>query len=98
MTLHHIHDVQGLLARLANILAPGGRLALADLDREDGTFHGDMEGVAHHGFERAAFEDWLRAAGLEDIAIRTAHVMHKSVADGESREYPIFLATARKPT
>lgn len=97
MTLHHIQDVPGLLARLADILAPGGRLALADLDREDGSFHGDMEGVAHHGFERAALERWLRAAGLEDVAIRTAHVMRKTVADEQPREYPVFLATARKP-
>jgi ubiquinone/menaquinone biosynthesis C-methylase UbiE len=97
MTLHHILDVESLLARLAKILTPGGYLALADLDRENGSFHGDVEGVAHHGFERAAVKRWLGAAGLEDIAITTAHVVRKSGADGEPRDYPVFLATARKP-
>jgi ubiquinone/menaquinone biosynthesis C-methylase UbiE len=97
MTLHHIRDVQGLLARLAAILVPGGRLALADLDREDGSFHGDAQGVAHHGFERAAVERWMGAAGLEAVEIRTAHVVRKSGAHGEPRDYPVFLATARKP-
>jgi ubiquinone/menaquinone biosynthesis C-methylase UbiE len=97
MTLHHIQDVEGLLARLAGLLAPGGRLAVADLDHEDGSFHGDAQGIAHHGFERGVIERWLRSAGLEQIAIATAHVMRKAGADGRPREYPIFLATARKP-
>jgi trans-aconitate methyltransferase len=96
MTLHHIQDAEGLLARLAGLLAPGGHLAVADLDHEDGSFHGEAQGVAHHGFERAEVERWLRSAGLEEIAIDTAHVMHKPAADGRTREYPIFLATARK--
>jgi trans-aconitate methyltransferase len=97
MTLHHIQDVEGLLARLAGLLAPRGHLAVADLDQEDGSFHGEAQGIAHHGFERAVVERWLRSAGLEEIAIGTAHVMRKAGADGRPREYPIFLATARKP-
>lgn len=98
MTLHHIKDVEALFRRLAGMLAPGGRVALADLEAEDGTFHGpDKPGIAHNGFERADIEAWLRAAGLEDVRLTTAHVVHKVGADDRPHDYPIFLATARKP-
>lgn len=97
MTLHHIKDVAGLFVRLADVLAPGGRVALADLDAEDGSFHSsDAEGIAHHGFARADIGLWLAAAGLQEIEIGTAHVSRKADGDGRERDYPIFLATARK--
>ena len=97
MTLHHIEDVPALLGTLAQLLAPGGWLALADLDREDGGFHGGpMPGVFHLGFERAWVMDRLRGLGLEDVSARTAHVVHKPGPDGTPRDYPIFLITARR--
>ncbi|MGH8116101.1 MAG: class I SAM-dependent DNA methyltransferase [Rhodanobacteraceae bacterium] len=95
MTMHHVEDVAGLLRVLFAHLKPGGRVALADLDAEDGSFHGDAKGVAHHGFERAAFEQMLVAAGFESIRISTAHVVHKDRDDG-GNDYPIFLAVASK--
>ena len=96
MTLHHIDDVPALLGTLTGLLAPGGWLALADLDREDGGFHGGpMPGVFHLGFERAWLTDRLRGLGLGDVTARTAHVVHKPGPDGAPRDYPIFLITAR---
>jgi len=35
---------------------PGGEIAIADLDKEDGDFHADNEGVMHFGFERGEFK------------------------------------------
>lgn len=97
MTLHHIEDVPGLLKTLATRLTAGGRVALADLDVEDGGFHGeDVKGVAHRGFERATFGGWLRAAGFEDAQFTTAFTVRKERADGTTHDYPIFLAVARK--
>ncbi|GAB4347919.1 MAG: class I SAM-dependent methyltransferase [Immundisolibacter sp.] len=97
MTLHHIEDVDALLGALTGLLTPGGWLALADLDREDGSFHGpDVPGVFHCGFERARLMDRLRALGLVDVTARTAHTVHKAGADGERRAYPIFLISARR--
>lgn len=96
MTMHHIEDVAGLLNALYVRLKPGGRVAHADLDAEDGSFHGDAQGVAHHGFERAAFERMLAAAGFGSIRISTAHVVHKD-RDHGGRDYPIFLAVADRP-
>lgn len=97
MTLHHIEDVQALFTRLVSVLAPGGRVAVADLDAEDGSFHSaDAAGIAHHGFSRADIERWLAAADLGEIKFVTAHVVHKRGSDGREREYPVFLAIARK--
>lgn len=97
MTLHHIEDVAGLIARVHEVLAPGGRIAFADLAKEDGSFHGpDVPGVMHHGFEAAELTDWLEAAGFVDVCARVAHRIRKTRADGSAREYPVLLVTARR--
>lgn len=92
MVLHHVLDTAGLLRRFAGALAPGGQIALADLDREDGTFHqhGNTD-VAHFGFDRDGLEEMLVAAGFDAVRFETAHVVRRP-----PREYPIFLVTARK--
>jgi tRNA (cmo5U34)-methyltransferase len=93
MTLHHVEDVPGLLARLAAALKPGGHLALADLDPEQGQFHPDEAGVFHHGFERAWLRQQMRAVGLTQVQERTAAVMNKPARDGVPRDFSIFLLT-----
>ena len=97
MALHHIPDVAALVRTFGAMLVPGGWIALADLDTEDGSFHGsDVPGVAHRGFDRAQVRRWLSEAGFTNVAFRTAHTVEKS-RDGETRGYPIFLATAQHP-
>jgi len=98
MTMHHIADVAGLLRRLAGELAPGGLIAVADLEREDGTFHGEAEGIMHHGFDPEAVAGWLTDAGLEHAATRRIHTVRKEGSDGRERDYGVFMATARKPS
>ncbi len=90
MALHHVADLASLFARFRDHLHPGGRVALADLDLEDGTFHEDATGVLHLGFERGAFAALLAATGFFDVEMETATVTRKA-----ERAYPIFLATAR---
>lgn len=98
MTLHHIDDVAGLLSRVHDGLAPGGRIALADLAREDGSFHdSDTAGIMHHGFDRAELTDWAAAAGFADIDITTVHQIRKERPDRTERYYPVLLMTARRP-
>ena len=96
MTMHHIPDVAALVRTFHGMLTPGGWLALADLDTEDGSFHGgDVPGVMHQGFDRAALQADLRAAGFADTSARTAHTVAKTAADGRVNHYPVFLITAR---
>lgn len=93
MAMHHVENTRALAVALFNHLEPGGRIALADLDREDGTFHPpDAEGVFHHGFERSHLGALLADAGFIDVAFETAVVVHK-----EQRSYPVFLVTGTKP-
>ncbi|GMV56287.1 MAG: hypothetical protein AMXMBFR6_20920 [Betaproteobacteria bacterium] len=97
MTLHHIENVAAVLEALAGLLKPGGWLALADLDSEDGSFHGpNIPGVAHHGFERPWLMDILRKLGLANVDALTADTVHKVGADGTARDYTIFLITAQR--
>ena len=96
MTMHHIPDVAALVRTFHGMLKPGGWLALADLDAEDGSFHGgDAQGVMHKGFDRDALQADLRAAGFRETRARTAHTVAKTAADGRVNHYPVFLITAR---
>ncbi|MDZ7754353.1 MAG: class I SAM-dependent methyltransferase [Gammaproteobacteria bacterium] len=93
MALHHVPDTRTLLLRFAEHLKPGARIALADLDKEDGTFHpADAEGVFHHGFERALLAELLEEVGFDGVHFTTAHTVK-----GDARDYPVFLVTAAKP-
>ena len=94
MTLHHIPDTDAILRRFHAVLAQPGWLCIADLDTEDGSFHGPGVDV-HHGFDRAALAAKARAAGFASVEFTTAHVMTKAV-DGQLKPFPIFLMVARK--
>ncbi len=97
MTLHHLRDVPLVFKRLAAMLRPGGWFAVADLDLEDGSFHGQADDVFHHGFERSDVARWLESADLCDVRVCTAHAMTKLSAGNQMRAYEVFLAVARKP-
>ena len=96
MTLHHLRNVPLVFSRLAEILKPGGWLAVADLDTEDGSFHGQADDVFHHGFERGQIAEWLANARLKWVSLTDAHSMSKPDSTGQVRSYGIFLAVAQK--
>ena len=92
MAMHHVEDTDNLIKRFSAHLKPGAKIALADLDEEDGSFHpAGMDDVYHDGFERSAFQATLEKHGFKDINFETAHTIN-----GETRPYPIFLALATK--
>jgi tRNA (cmo5U34)-methyltransferase len=91
MTLHHVADVPALFRQFARHLHPGGRVALADLDEEDGSFHEAAVSIHHRGFPRERIQSWLGEAGFQEIRLETAAVTRK-----QAKDYPVFLATARR--
>ncbi|WFB37635.1 class I SAM-dependent methyltransferase [Kiritimatiellota bacterium B12222] len=91
MTLHHIEDVPALLAKLYTLLEKNGFIALADLEKEDGSFHSDDTGVHHQGFEREHMVEMATQAGFREVSIVDASIMRKAQGD-----YPVFLLTAKK--
>ncbi len=96
MTMHHVPDTTALFGQWYDLLRPGGIVAAADLDAEDGSFHGDNTGVFHKGFERKRVAELLRGAGFRDVRDTTAAVMTREAPGGGTREFPVFLVTGRK--
>ena len=92
MAMHHVKDTDKLIQTFSDHLTSGGVLALADLDKEDGSFHpADTEGVFHSGFERDMLKVLLESHSFKDVHFTTAHTVVK-----EGKEYPIFLVIATK--
>lgn len=90
LTLHHLPRLEPVLSNFATLLDRGGRLAIVDLDEEDGSFHPDgFDG--HHGFDHEALAGALRAAGFADVSFRRCHQVVR-----HGRTYPLFLATATR--
>lgn len=91
LALHHIVDLDPVLAAFATLLAGGGHLCVADLEEDPhGDFHRsspDFEG--HHGFGHHDLTARLQAAGFADVAFAPCGEVDK---DGGT--YPMFLATA----
>jgi len=90
MALHHIKDIVGILKTFSFLLNPGGRLFIADLDKEDGSFHGEPFDE-HNGFDRDELSSLAKEAGFTDIGFKTIFRMEKGIEGGLKKEYPIFL-------
>ena len=91
MALHHMEDQRSVIRALVEQVRPGGWVALADMDADDGSYHADGDIVpAHHGTERALVEQLLRECGCQNVLISTVMTISKS-----GRDYPVFLATAQ---
>lgn len=98
MTFHHIPDPAALLQRLQPFLRPGAYVAVADLDAEDGSFHGGRDGVAHNGFSAEQMQEMLASAGLTELRSTVAHTVVRPRPDGVTGEYPVLLTVGRKPS
>ena len=96
MTLHHVPDTASLFRQWHELLHPGGWVCFADLDSEDGSFHGDNTGVFHLGFDRERLKKLLHGAGFREISCATATTMTREVEGKGTRDFPVFLMAARK--
>lgn len=99
MTFHHIKDTRGLVQGLYHVLQPGGHIAIADLDQEDGNFHPAGEGVAHYGFARDALAEIFSEAGFKNVQFTTVYEVEREAdpeRDLSARHYPVFLLVAEK--
>jgi 2-polyprenyl-3-methyl-5-hydroxy-6-metoxy-1,4-benzoquinol methylase len=96
MTLHHVKEIKPLLGQFYNVIAPHGYLCIADLDPDDGQFHGDNDTVFHRGFDRATLRQEFAEVGFAEIRDRTALEVTKPLAGGGMRSFSVFLMTGRK--
>jgi len=94
MVLHHIADTQMMLQRFYSLLTPSGHVCIADLDKEDGTFHEPgFEG--HNGFDRNAIRKQLIGAGFQNVRVVTCTHTTKETING-IKTFSVFLAAGDK--
>lgn len=91
LVLHHIPDLAPVLVGFRQLVAPGGHVAIADLDTEDGSFHAHLHDFdGHAGFDRHAL---IRS--LEEVGFRDASASDCSTIDKEGQAFPVFLVVAK---
>ena len=93
LTMHHIQNTQDILNKFHIILEPGGYLLIADLDKEDGSFHTDGTTNVHKGFAQSELQKQVEAAGFSDVKFTIAYTIKKIVGN-EEKSFPIFLMSA----
>jgi tRNA (cmo5U34)-methyltransferase len=93
MVLHHISDTDSIIYKFSKLLNPGGYLAIADLYKEDGSFHG--EGFnGHKGFDPDKLSEILKRNNFTDATHQPCYTIDITVSDTETRKYDVFLLTA----
>ncbi len=95
LTLHHVHDTQAVLQKFHEILQPNGILLIADLDKEDGSFHTDGTTDVQKGFAREDLQRQVESLGFTEIKFTTAYIIKKKIGDAV-KSFPVFLMSARK--
>lgn len=95
MVLHHVRNINDILHKFNLLLRTGGFLAIADLYREDGSFH-EEPFTGHHGFDPELLMHQLSSLSFRNINYQTCFVIKKETTQGHPKEYPVFLITACK--
>lgn len=97
MVLHHIKKLDTFFEQAANCIEDGGSLLIADLYREDGSFHQHEPGFdGHNGFNVEQLSLELERFGFQVHSETKFFKVPKSTTDGKTVEYPLFFLTATK--
>jgi 2-polyprenyl-3-methyl-5-hydroxy-6-metoxy-1,4-benzoquinol methylase len=93
MVLHHIADIEDILEKFHDLLRPGGFLTLADLYKEDGSFHGEGF-TGHNGFDTVWLSEIVARKGFRDISVRKCFEIKKQFTETEIKQFDVFLLAA----
>ena len=77
MTIHHIKDIEKLFEKFYSLLEDNGYIAIADLDKEDGSFHSNNDGGFHFGFDFNELVLIAKKVGFKDISIHSCKEIEK---------------------
>jgi 2-polyprenyl-3-methyl-5-hydroxy-6-metoxy-1,4-benzoquinol methylase len=91
MTLHHVEHLKDFFQTIYKNINENGFIAIADLEKEDGTFHSDNTGVHHFGFDEKELYEIVKNAGFKDIKFENINTINKP-----QKDFGIFLLTAKK--
>ena len=93
MVLHHVADIDSIIKKFSKLLNAGGFLAIADLYKEDGSFHG--EGFSgHNGFDPESLAKILSKNQFRNILHRSCFIIDRKISGTETKQYDVFLLTA----
>lgn len=94
MTMHHLKDIDKVVAEFSSMLNPGGTLIIGDLVSEDGNFHRFPENQeVHFGFENEYLKAVMLQNGLVVDSYSVFHEMERTHT-GTAQIYPLFMMTA----
>ena len=91
MTLHHVEHLEKFFQTIYANLKKDGFLAIADLEKEDGTFHSDNAGVFHFGFHQSELLEIVTKVGFKDVKIQNINTINKP-----HKDFGVFLLTAKR--
>lgn len=95
MALHHVNDIEKIIAKFYNLLNAGGKLAIADLYKENGTFH-EKKMKVHYGFDPEELKAILIKYGFRFVISRQCFVIERKVDNEATKSFPVFLLTCEK--
>jgi ubiquinone/menaquinone biosynthesis C-methylase UbiE len=94
MTMHHIANTELVLEKFYLTLNKDGYICIADLFKEDGSFHGN-EFTGHAGFDPETFKFKMENAGFSFVKHEECFII-KKIIEGKKKIFPIFLMTGQK--
>lgn len=96
MTLHHIVDLPRILSIFSQMIVQDGYICIADLVKEDGSFHASHPGFdGHNGFEQEELSNLLEKADFKVVYYSTPLSIQKNNEEG-LKEYPLFLMIGQR--
>ena len=97
MVLHHAPSPGAALEEMARVLRPGGRVVLTDLARHELEWTRDELADEWPGFLPRDLADGLKAAGLDDVAVRPIGTCTLTRSRPRERHsVDVLLATGRR--
>jgi predicted TPR repeat methyltransferase len=92
MTIHHIKNLDRFFSQAYLALAKNGYLAIADLEKEDGTFHDrGNDDVVHFGFEKNQISNLFSKNGFDIVNYEVVFTVKKN-----NKNYNIFTIIGKK--
>jgi tRNA (cmo5U34)-methyltransferase len=94
MVLHHVTDIDLIISKFSSMLRKGGYLAITDLYKEDGSFHGEGF-TGHNGFDINNLSGKLEKLKFKNINHKKCYTINRKISDGSMKQFDVFLLTGQ---
>ncbi|GLS92397.1 S-adenosylmethionine-dependent methyltransferase [Psychromonas marina] len=97
LVLHHIVNIESFFVEAYERLAPKGKLMIADLYEEDGSFHKhNVAFSGHDGFNISELTILVERSGFKVEKVEHYYDIWKENFAGNKVAYPLFLMVVQK--